>query len=103
MENIRLYDAIKSFAFLCVAFGMILLIKDYNRRWIRSYENLKENPTLEKLTLFYYRYRGPHIRATIRLISSSMKSRQLNVFFHWLLLWPVGKMIRWDNLYEFLW
>ena len=27
-----------------------------------------------------------------------MKSRQLNVFFHWLLLWPVGKMIRWENI-----
>jgi len=53
--GIIFFDAIKSFAFLCVAFGMILLIKDYNRRWIRSYENLKENPTLEKLTLFYYR------------------------------------------------
>ena len=59
----------------CVVLGLLLIIRDHKQRWRRDTDNLSGNPTLKKLTTFWY---------------SSMRSRQLNVFYHWLHMWPSG-------------
>ena len=57
---------------VCAIWGLILRIRDHKQRWKRNTDNISGNPTLKKLTTFWY---------------SSMRSRQLNVFYHWLHMW----------------
>ena len=57
---------------VCAIWGLILCIRDHKQRWKRNTDNISGNPTLKKLTTFWY---------------SSMRSRQLNVFYHWLHMW----------------
>ena len=62
----------------CIMLGLILIIRDHKQRWRCDTDNLSGNPTLKKLTTFWY---------------SSMRSRQLNVFYHWLHMWPSGQKL----------
>ena len=74
---VHLYTSVP-YPICCIMLGLILIIRDHKQRWRCDTDNLSGNPTLKKLTTFWY---------------SSMRSRQLNVFYHWLHMWPSGQKL----------